>query len=153
MTAFGEGRVVTGMPPTIVHFDFKPNNIFFGPDGGVVVIDWQSPSISCGLYDQSFRISATWEALLVETYAAALAEQGVAVPAPAVMFDMYRRNYLRVLAITGRPAGPIFTRRPNASTRQTPHDRNEARHRARLAEPPPRPGAGGARATGRPPRL
>ncbi|MGA9278179.1 phosphotransferase family protein [Ilumatobacter sp.] len=39
------------MPHTLVHFDYRADNLFFDTDGSVVVIDWQSISIGGGAAD------------------------------------------------------------------------------------------------------
>jgi aminoglycoside/choline kinase family phosphotransferase len=109
MTAFGEGRTVGGLPQTILHIDFKPNNIFFGPADEIVVLDWQSPSFGNAVYDLTFFIAsaltpeqrAASEHDLVRYYSSVLADRGIALPDHEEIFDSYRRNYLGVLAITG----------------------------------------------------
>lgn len=42
------------MPHTLVHFDFRADNLFFDSDGSVVVIDWQSISIGGGAADVGY---------------------------------------------------------------------------------------------------
>ena len=42
------------MPHTLVHFDFRADNLFFDTDGSVVVIDWQSISIGGGSADVGY---------------------------------------------------------------------------------------------------
>ncbi|MEM9748563.1 MAG: oxidoreductase family protein [Actinomycetota bacterium] len=44
------------MPHTLVHFDYRADNLFFddGADGGVVVIDWQSISVGGGSADVGY---------------------------------------------------------------------------------------------------
>ena len=45
LAAFGQ------MPTTLVHFDFRADNLFFDTDGSVVVIDWQAISRGGGAAD------------------------------------------------------------------------------------------------------
>jgi hypothetical protein len=45
------------MPRTLVHFDFRADNLFFDTDGSVVVIDWQSISQGGGAADVGYFLS------------------------------------------------------------------------------------------------
>lgn len=45
------------MPHTLVHFDYRADNLFFEADGTVVVIDWQSISKGGGAADVAYFIS------------------------------------------------------------------------------------------------
>ena len=45
------------MPHTLVHFDFRADNLFFDTDGSVVVIDWQAISQGGGAADVGYFIS------------------------------------------------------------------------------------------------
>lgn len=45
------------MPRTLVHFDYRADNLFFEDDGTVVVIDWQSISQGGGAADVAYFIS------------------------------------------------------------------------------------------------
>ena len=45
------------MPHTLVHFDFRADNLFFDADGTVVVIDWQAISQGGGVADVGYFIS------------------------------------------------------------------------------------------------
>jgi hypothetical protein len=42
------------MPHTLVHFDYRADNLFFDTDGSVVVIDWQSISVGGGASDVGY---------------------------------------------------------------------------------------------------
>jgi hypothetical protein len=44
------------MPHTLVHFDYRADNLFFDADGSVVVIDWQSISIGGGAADVGYFV-------------------------------------------------------------------------------------------------
>ena len=45
------------MPHTLVHFDYRADNLFFEEDGTVVVIDWQSISQGGGAADVAYFLS------------------------------------------------------------------------------------------------
>jgi hypothetical protein len=48
---------LAAMPHTLVHFDFRADNLFFEADGTVVVIDWQAISQGGGAADVGYFIS------------------------------------------------------------------------------------------------
>jgi hypothetical protein len=48
---------LAAMPHTLVHFDFRADNLFFADDGSVVVIDWQAISQGGGAADVGYFIS------------------------------------------------------------------------------------------------
>jgi len=48
---------MAAMPHTLVHFDFRADNLFFDHDGSVVVIDWQSISRGGGAADVGYFLS------------------------------------------------------------------------------------------------
>ncbi len=48
---------LAAMPHTLVHFDFRADNLFFSADGSVVVIDWQAISQGGGVADVGYFIS------------------------------------------------------------------------------------------------
>lgn len=50
-------NALAAMPTTLVHFDFRADNLFFDEDGSVVVIDWQSISRGGGAADVGYFIS------------------------------------------------------------------------------------------------
>ena len=45
------------MPHTLVHFDYRADNLFFDDDGSVVVIDWQAISVGGGAADVGYFLS------------------------------------------------------------------------------------------------
>lgn len=66
LTAFVEGYStarpqllddLAAMPHTLVHFDFRADNLFFADDGSVVVIDWQAISKGGGMADVGYFLS------------------------------------------------------------------------------------------------
>src|SRR5437899_625148 len=72
-------------PQTFVHNDFRLDNIFFGPDGEPVVIDWQLAGRCRGTQDLAYLLSGSmatdalrecWD-LLVQRYHARLRAGGV----------------------------------------------------------------------------
>jgi hypothetical protein len=48
---------LAAMPHTLVHFDFRADNLFFDADGSVVVIDWQAISKGGGAADVGYFIT------------------------------------------------------------------------------------------------
>ena len=50
-------HAMAAMPHTLVHFDFRADNLFFDQDGSVVVIDWQSISQGGGAADVGYFMS------------------------------------------------------------------------------------------------
>ena len=48
---------LAAMPHTLVHFDFRADNLFFEPGGAVVVIDWQAISQGGGAADVGYFLS------------------------------------------------------------------------------------------------
>jgi hypothetical protein len=90
-------------PVTLVHGDFRLDNLFFTPDGSVAVIDWQMSMRAPGQTDVVYFCAnnLTVEArrrldrALIERYVAALHRQGV--PSDAVTVDGVWRGYLEGL--------------------------------------------------------
>jgi hypothetical protein len=84
-------------PWTIVHGDFRADNLLFGADRPVVV-DWQTVSLGPGPADLSYLLGASivpdlrrrHEHELVDRYVAGLSDQGVAVDRDDV-WNAYRR--------------------------------------------------------------
>ena len=48
---------LAAMPHTLVHFDFRADNLFFDTDGSIVVIDWQAISQGGGVADVGYFVS------------------------------------------------------------------------------------------------
>lgn len=48
-----------GGPFTIIHGDYRADNLLFAPDGGIAVLDWQSPNKSFAAYDVAYFISGS----------------------------------------------------------------------------------------------
>ena len=89
---------------SVVHGDFRLDNLLFAPDGGVFVVDWQTVGLGCPFADLAYLIGtgigdpgerAVVEKGLFEDYIAALEGLGVVVARDAAW-----RDY-RVYALTG----------------------------------------------------
>ena len=88
---------------TIVHGDFRLDNMFFLDDGGVAVIDWQMSMRAPGQTDLvyfcannlSVEMRRAHEDALITRYVAGLHAAGV--PADAVTIEGVRRGYLEGL--------------------------------------------------------
>lgn len=84
-------------PWTVVHGDFRADNLLFGGNR-VVVVDWQTVALGAGPSDLAYLLGASLtpevrraeEAGLVDRYVAALQAQGVAVDRDDV-WTLYRR--------------------------------------------------------------
>jgi Phosphotransferase enzyme family len=90
-------------PVTIVHGDFRLDNLFFLDDGSVAVIDWQMSMKAPGQTDLVYfcannlrvEMRREHESALIERYVAGLHAAGV--PTDAVTVDSVRRGYLEGL--------------------------------------------------------
>lgn len=77
---------MAAMPRTLVHFDYRADNLFFEDSGAVVVIDWQSISQGGGAADVGYFLSQNLstedrranEDMLLHAYHDALSAGGVA---------------------------------------------------------------------------
>jgi len=86
------------MPHTLVHFDYRADNLFFDDDGSVVVIDWQAISQGGGAADVAYFLSQNLpvedrrahEDDLLHAYHDELAAGGVGDYAYDQFFDDYR---------------------------------------------------------------
>ncbi|MCW3015599.1 MAG: hypothetical protein JWO02_2691 [Solirubrobacterales bacterium] len=94
-------------PRTLVHNDFRLDNLFFRPDGTPVVIDWQLPAHTRGTQDvayllsgsfQSDVLSGAWEPLL-RRYHDRLCGHGVV----GYAWEECRRHYRQSLLYTLAP--------------------------------------------------
>ena len=92
-----------GDPITLTHGDFRLDNLFFGDDGSVAVIDWQMCMRAPGQTDlvyfcaNNLTVEARreYEVALIRRYVAGLHAAGV--PAAAVTFDGVMQGYLEGL--------------------------------------------------------
>lgn len=102
------------LPETIIHSDYRPDNLFFGRDE-VVPIDWQSVAFGQALYDLSYLIAGGLptgvrrerERELVERYRRLVEEAGVELPGGDALFDLYRKGVLVVMAVGALLAGQL----------------------------------------------
>jgi hypothetical protein len=113
--AFGEeyvGRHATWATgyrgkPTLVHGDFRAENLLFNPAGRTTTVDWQTLSASCGLADVAYFIGGSLalsmrreaEKSLVEHYRACLAANGEELSA-AECWGQYREFSMHGILIT-----------------------------------------------------
>ena len=94
------------LPPTVVHADFRIDNLFFDGDT-VVALDWQSIAIGEGMYDVAYFLGGSvptdrrraTERGLVARYAGTMRELGVDVPSDDEVFDHYRRAVLMAMTV------------------------------------------------------
>lgn len=97
-------------PQTLVHMDFRSENMFFGPNLDVTVIDWQTLGRGPGAYDLAYLLGGNLEvelrraleADLIGAYHARLVDQGVAGYSLDTLWGDYRFSAMAVTAT------PIF---------------------------------------------
>ena len=85
------------MPHTLVHFDYRADNLFFDEDGAVVVIDWQAISQGGGAADVGYLLGQNLstedrrqhEDALLHAYHGALGAAGVS----GYDFDQFFQDY------------------------------------------------------------
>lgn len=97
-------------PHTVVHMDYRPDNLLFGLDPGappLVVVDWQTASVGPAMNDLAYLIGggflpdarAAVERDLVEHYRSRLVSQGIKYDADTCWRD-YRLGTLWGIALT-----------------------------------------------------
>ena len=104
---WGEAMADQWLPPTLVHADFRADNLFFdGTD--VIAIDWQAIAHGEGMYDLAYFLGGSLptpvrrsvERDLVERYGQTMRACGASdVPAGDELFDIYRRAALMVMTV------------------------------------------------------
>jgi len=80
--------------PTLCHADWKPDNLFFGGDGNVTVIDAQVSCVMDGAFDVGYFVSQSLQpsvrsgrgAELVRRYVEAMGERGVVLDLGDILF-------------------------------------------------------------------
>jgi hypothetical protein len=97
------------LPPTLVHADFRADNLFFDERGEVEVIalDWQALALGEGLYDLAYFVAGSLtpahrreaERPLVAAYGATMRSLGVDVGGDDELFEHYRRAILMVMTV------------------------------------------------------
>lgn len=111
-------RWLVTAPTTIVHGDFRMDNLFFGqtPDQqAMVVIDWQGSLRSKGIRDVAYLLSQSMptdvrrrhERELVALWHSALVDEGVADYSPEQAWDDYRRAVLALWTLVVVIAGTL----------------------------------------------
>jgi len=87
---------VVSSSPSILHGDWRTDNMFFDDDGRMVIFDFQIAAIGNGAYDLAYFISQSLERStragrereMVERYVEKLAEHGVERDVEQLMFDV-----------------------------------------------------------------
>jgi Phosphotransferase enzyme family len=100
-----------GRPQTLIHMDYRSENMFFSAGLDVTVIDWQTLGRGPGAYDLAYLLGGNLEIELrrelendlVGSYHARLVDQGVTGYPLETLWSDYR---LSAMAVT---ATPIFT--------------------------------------------
>jgi hypothetical protein len=124
---FSRSLVATRQPDTVVHTDFRLDNMFFDGAHDAVVFDWQSLSTGQGLYDVAWFIVGSFPAhlrranehRLLALYRETLLSHGVDPGNVDEVFEEYRRHLLNIIAIS-----PIFAMLDSSSERSMSLFRN-----------------------------
>ena len=85
-------------PTTLIHGDYRADNILFDADGGVVLLDFQLTGVGSAAYDLAYfvtqslapEVAATNETALFDRYIAALIDAGVPEADTARLWEDYR---------------------------------------------------------------
>lgn len=113
--AFHELLAARDLPDTVIHADYRPDNLFFDDDE-VAVIDWQATAVAQGLYDLAYLLGTGMavddrradERELVERYRRGLAAAGVeGLPGPGDVFGLYRKNVLTATGVVAMLVGQL----------------------------------------------
>jgi hypothetical protein len=94
-------------PRSLVHHDYRLDNLLFSPDGAVWVLDWQIVGWGSPMMDVAYLLGGclepeqrrAHERTEVESHAEALASQGVAGFDGALAWEEYRRLSFAVLLV------------------------------------------------------
>ncbi len=123
----GELQAVTvGSPRTLVHGDYRLENMMFGEPGGehsLVIIDWQLIGYGPGAYDLAYFIGQSLtvelrrssEARLLELYREMLGAAGVHDYSAEQLAEDYRRGLLAAMRIPLTGSGEFTRVREEAS--------------------------------------
>ena len=100
------------LPVTVVHADFRIDNLFFDTTGDgtveVIALDWQAIALGEGLYDVAYFLGGSvptdrrreTERALVTKYGTTMRELGVdGIPDDDELFDHYRRAVLLAMTV------------------------------------------------------
>jgi hypothetical protein len=105
---WGETMAQLLLPKTVVHADYRIDNLFFADHHDTVVaIDWQSVALGDGLYDVAYFLCGSLdieqrraiERDALATYGRTLREHGVDVPGDDELFDCYRQAVLMAMTV------------------------------------------------------
>lgn len=102
------------LPPTIIHSDYRLDNLFFTGDE-VIPVDWQAPAVGQAMYDVAYFLQTclppeqrrTLERELIERWADALRRSGVQLASNDDLWTEYRRMTLIVMLIAGLLFGQL----------------------------------------------
>jgi len=91
-------NALSAAPTTVVHGDYRADNIFFDADGKVVLLDFQLTGLGSGSYDLSYfttqsllpDVAAANEQALFQRYVAGLIAGGVPEAETSRLWDDYR---------------------------------------------------------------
>lgn len=90
-------KAASSPPVTVIHGDFRLDNLFFDPAGAVTTIDWQFTSRCRGAYDLAYFVGLNLDAPAREAHEAALQERYVDVlgehGVEGYDLDQCRRDY------------------------------------------------------------
>lgn len=104
-------------PATMVHGDFRGDNLLFDPDGNLVVLDYQITGIANGLYDIAYfacqsidsDVRAGNDDALIELYVDTLAAEGIDFPlAEATRKYRIATAFCLIYAVTSYQAYDAF---------------------------------------------
>jgi hypothetical protein len=107
--------IVAEAPLTLVHGDYRLDNMFFGRNGApyrLAVVDWQSPNRGWGAYDLAYFLAGNMsserrracERRMLESYHQRIAEAGVRGYSFDQLWRDYRRSmlvYLGIFTVSG----------------------------------------------------
>ncbi|MEH6550367.1 MAG: phosphotransferase [Pseudomonadales bacterium] len=105
---------------TLVHSDYRSENMLFSAEGTVCIIDWQTPTYSSGLADISYFLGGSLtlelrraeEKRLVELYRVALEKEGVTL-SQQECWEQYREFTMHGMMLT--VLGSMFSEREERS--------------------------------------
>lgn len=89
---------LSSSPTTLIHGDYRADNILFDSDGSVVLLDFQLTGVGSGSYDLAYFITqsiepdvaAANERRLFDAYVSGLVTAGVPVGDTEALWEMYR---------------------------------------------------------------
>ena len=103
------------MAPTVIHADYRLDNLFFGSDGELVPIDWQAPAQGQGLYDLAYFMGGCLdiedrrrlERDLLQRWSEGVQRAGGTTLPPDELWQEYRRMVLIVMTIQALLMGQL----------------------------------------------